>query len=68
MSRSPRANGFLFLFMGTLFLILAIQSAGQTAGWDAITIILMAFAAFDFLLAFKFLSMAPQQDNDKKDS
>ncbi|PTL37658.1 YdiK family protein [Alkalicoccus saliphilus] len=63
MMRSPRFNGYLFFFVGTLFLMMAIQTAGQTSGWDILTIVLIAFAAFDYMLAFKFFGIAGRQAN-----
>ncbi|WP_147803344.1 YdiK family protein [Alkalicoccus halolimnae] len=68
MSRSPRFNGYLFFFMGTLFFMLAIQSAGQTSGWDVLTILLVAFAAFDYMLAFKFFGAAGKQAQENNNS
>ncbi|SDO16045.1 YdiK family protein [Alkalicoccus daliensis] len=66
MSRSPRFNGYLFFFLGTLFLMLAIQSAGQSSGWEALTVILIAFAAFDYFLAFKFFGAAGRAAEQKR--
>ncbi|PRO66361.1 YdiK family protein [Alkalicoccus urumqiensis] len=66
MGRSPRFNGYLFIFFGTLFLFLAIQSAGQSSGWDVITIVLIAFAAFDYFLGFKFFVAAARMEQNKR--
>lgn len=65
MSRSPRFYGYLYFFLGTLFLFFAIQSASQSPGWDFFTILLMAFAAVDYLIAFKYFGMAARQQQDK---
>ncbi|WP_444685431.1 DUF4305 domain-containing protein [Alkalicoccus luteus] len=58
---SLRFNGYLFVFLGTVFVLMAIQSTNRTGGMDALTIILIAFAAFDFVLAFKFLGASARE-------
>lgn len=60
MSKNPRINAYVFFFMGTLFILLAIMSASQSSGWDVLTIILVAFAAFDYFIGFKFLKFSKQ--------
>ncbi|MCR6097774.1 YdiK family protein [Salipaludibacillus agaradhaerens] len=64
--RSPRFSGYLYFFLGTLFLLIAIQTAQASPGWDAITILLMAFAAFDYFLAFRMFAIAARQRHSKK--
>ncbi|WP_416148610.1 YdiK family protein [Salipaludibacillus sp. HK11] len=68
MKKHSRFQGYMFFFLGTLFLYLAIQSADQTTGWGIYTILFMAFAAFDYFLAFRhFGGVAKQnQENNKK--
>ncbi|SES02226.1 YdiK family protein [Salipaludibacillus aurantiacus] len=69
MTKSPRFYGYLYFFLGTLFLFFAIQSASQSAGWDFFTILLMAFAAIDYFIAFRYFGAAArQQQNGKKDN
>lgn len=67
MNKSPRFYGYIYFFLGTLFLFFAIQSASQSEGWDIFTIILMAFAAIDYLIAFRYFGIAiRKQQKDKK--
>lgn len=68
MNKSPRFFGYIYLFLGTLFLFFTIQSAQQTAGWDFFTILLMAFAAIDYMIAFRYFGTAARnsQKNSKK--
>ncbi|PYZ92161.1 DUF4305 domain-containing protein [Salipaludibacillus keqinensis] len=58
MIKSPRVAGYLYFFLGTLFLFFAIQSARQSEGWDVFTIVLMIFAAIDYFIAFRHLGTA----------
>jgi len=65
MSRPSRFHGYMYLFLGTLFLFFAIQSAQQTSGWDFFTVLLMAFAAIDYLIAFRSFSALAKQKQEK---
>ncbi|MGJ9385844.1 YdiK family protein [Salipaludibacillus sp. CF4.18] len=65
MTKSPRFFGYIYLFLGTLFLFFAIQSAGETAGWDVWTVILMAFAAIDYMIAFRYFATAARKRQKK---
>ncbi|UCZ53710.1 YdiK family protein [Bacillus shivajii] len=66
MGKNPRFTGYLYFFIATLFVIFAIQQNNRTEGWDAFTIILMAVAAIDYMIAFRFFGIAKKQQQEKK--
>ncbi|WP_078592652.1 YdiK family protein [Evansella clarkii] len=68
MKRSPKFYGYLYFLLATFFLIFAIQQNNRTEGWDVLTIILMAVAAIDYLIAFKHFGAAKRQKNNNRKS
>ncbi|MBB5172620.1 DUF4305 domain-containing protein [Texcoconibacillus texcoconensis] len=54
MNQSPKSWGFLYFFIGSLFLFLAIQQNSRTDGWDILTIVLMAVATMDYFISIRF--------------
>ncbi|MBU9713535.1 YdiK family protein [Evansella tamaricis] len=67
MSRSPRFYGYLYFLIASIFVYFAIQQNNRTEGWDIFTIILMAVAAIDYMIAFRYFALAGKKDNDKKE-
>ncbi|WP_280772273.1 YdiK family protein [Salipaludibacillus daqingensis] len=66
MIKPSRFHGYMYFFLGTLFLYFAIQSAQQSSGWDFFTILLIAFAAIDYMIAFRTFGAIAKQQQDKK--
>jgi hypothetical protein len=46
MRKSPMFSGFIYLFLGFLFIFFAIQNV-QESGWGIFTILLVILATFD---------------------
>jgi succinate dehydrogenase hydrophobic anchor subunit len=46
MVKSPLFSGFIYLFLGILFIYFAIQNI-QESGWSIFTILLVVLATFD---------------------
>lgn len=66
MRQSPLFSGIVYLFLGILFTIFAIQDV-QASGWGFFVYLLVILAAFDFgsglkMIAFHFVS----KNKDKK--
>ncbi|SDZ50905.1 protein of unknown function [Evansella caseinilytica] len=61
MTRSPRFFGFLYFFIATVFVYFAIQQNNRTEGWDFFTILLMSVAAIDYMIGFRYFSLASKQ-------
>lgn len=55
--KSPLLWAYLYLFMAFSFIYFAIQQRGRTGEWDWFTLILMAIAAYDFLVSIKYFSL-----------
>lgn len=63
--KSPRLWGYIYLFMGSTFVLFAIQQKTRIGGWDFFTIALMAIAAYDFMIAIKYLTFKPKNEKNK---
>ncbi|QKS70277.1 YdiK family protein [Paenalkalicoccus suaedae] len=61
MQQGSRASGFLFLALGTMFVFFAIRRLETSGEWDALLILLVAFAAFDYMMAFKHFGAVARQ-------
>ncbi|MBU9723669.1 MULTISPECIES: YdiK family protein [Bacillaceae] len=68
MPRSPRVTGYLYFFFGVSLVFFAIHQTNRTGEWDFFTILFMAVAAIDFMIAFRYFSLASKLKNseDKK--
>ncbi|AOM84103.1 YdiK family protein [Salisediminibacterium beveridgei] len=66
--RSAKFYGYLYFTFGVILVVFATQAMGQTEGWDFWTILLMIFAALDFLIAFKYFSMHKQAQKGKENN
>ncbi|WP_100371621.1 YdiK family protein [Bacillus sp. FJAT-45037] len=53
MKVSPIAMAMMYFFLGVIIVIIAIQKVNQT-GWDFFAYLIIAFAAFDFLISYRF--------------
>lgn len=62
MRTAPSFMGFLYVFMGFLFTFFAIQQVSNF-GWNLWAILLMALAAFDFYMAFRYFSFQRKMRN-----
>lgn len=58
--RSAKFYGYLYFSFGVILVIFAVQSMSQSEGWDFWTILLMIFAALDFLIALKHFNLHRQ--------
>jgi hypothetical protein len=65
--KSPRFWAYIYLFMGFSFVYLAIQQSNRTGHWDLFTVALMAIAAYDFMVAIKYMTFKPKTNENKKD-
>jgi hypothetical protein len=65
--KSLRFWGYIYLFMGCSFIFLAIQQKARTGETDIFTIALMAIAAYDFMVAIKYLNPNPKKEKNKQD-
>lgn len=68
MKKPSRFQGYMYLFLGTLFLFFAIRNAQETSGWEFFTILLIAFAAVDYFFAFRYFSAMAKQRKDKNNN
>lgn len=59
-SRSAKFYGYLYFFIATIFVLFAIQQNNRTEGWDFFTILLMAVAAIDYMISFRYFGKAKQ--------
>ncbi|RXJ01336.1 DUF4305 domain-containing protein [Anaerobacillus alkaliphilus] len=58
--KSPLFWGIVYLFMAISFVYFAIQQRGRTGEWDLFTIVLMAIAAYDLLVAVRYFTFKPK--------
>lgn len=58
--KSPLFWGIMYLLMAFSFVFFAIQQRGRTGEWDLFTISLMAIAAYDFMVAIRYLMFKPK--------
>ncbi|TMW70901.1 YdiK family protein [Alteribacter natronophilus] len=66
MRGSPMFWAVLYFGLATMFLVLATQTNARSDGWDFLTILLMAVAAIDYVIAFRFFGLARKAKQDKK--
>ncbi|ADC49924.1 MULTISPECIES: YdiK family protein [Alkalihalophilus] len=69
---SPTTMAFMYFFLGVLVVFIAIQKVNQT-GWDFWAYLIIGFAAFDFMIAYRFFrirrvikQIEKQQNKHKK--
>lgn len=60
--KTPFFWGVLYAFMGSSFVYFAINQNDRNGSWDAFTIALMAIAAYDFMIAIKYLTYKPKKN------
>lgn len=66
MSRNPKFLGYFYFIMASFFVFFAINQNNRTEGWDVFTILFMAVAAVDYMLAFRHFGRAKKQGEQKK--
>ncbi|WP_059105393.1 DUF4305 domain-containing protein [Shouchella shacheensis] len=57
MKVSPTIFGFLFSFMGVVFVFLAFRRFEDMGEWDFLSYLFVAVATYDFLTAFRFFRL-----------
>ncbi|OIJ11351.1 hypothetical protein BKP37_15865 [Anaerobacillus alkalilacustris] len=65
--RSPYVWGIIYFFMGCLFVYFAIQQNTRTGQWDFFTIALMALAAYDFTISYRYFAFKKILKRKNKD-
>lgn len=65
--KSSRLWGYIYLFMGSSFVMFAIQQKTRIGGWDFFIVALMAIAAYDFMIAINYLTFKPKKGSNKQD-
>lgn len=65
MKLTPKSFFFVYLMMGILFTYVAIQNAQGTV-WNFMTILLAAFATFDFGVSIRMLRLHFKIKKQKK--
>lgn len=65
--KAQRLWGYIYIFMACSFVFLAIQQKSRIGETDLFTIALMAIAAYDFMIAIKYLRPTPKKDKNKRD-
>lgn len=62
--RSPGFLGFVYVAIGTLFVLFAILQV-QLEGWGFLPIFFLALAALDYVIAWNFIKKVSDAKNNK---
>lgn len=58
MKPSPYLFSFIYFLIGTAFTYFAIEQNARTNSWDFFTILLIAMATFEFMVAIRYIRIA----------
>ncbi|WP_160112616.1 DUF4305 domain-containing protein [Salicibibacter kimchii] len=64
MLRSPGFLGFVYVAIGTLFVLFAIMQV-QLEGWGFLPLFFLAVAALDYVIAWNFIKKTGNATNNK---
>lgn len=66
MRPSPYLFSFIYFLIGTAFTYFAVEQNARTSNWDFFTILLIAMATFEFMVAIRYIRIARMIKNIQK--
>ncbi|ADU28653.1 YdiK family protein [Evansella cellulosilytica] len=65
-NNSARFFGYFYFFIATAFVYFAIQQHNRSEGWDIWTLLLIALAAIDYMISFRYFGAANKERRKKQ--
>jgi len=64
--QTPLFSGIIYVFLGVIFTVFAIQNVTSDGGWGFFSILLVVLATFDFGSGFRMIMMHFKLKKQKK--